>query len=103
MHGRMNAYLSPLSVHTSVASRRKNNMTPKYVVYECENCGKLFYRGVAEVLADEAEHCAVNVEMLTDNEGNVEEFPMCGCLGGDEGHTLNTERAEEATPSESAE
>lgn len=81
-------------------------MTPKYVVYECENCGKLFYRGVAAVLADEAEHCAVNVEVLNDAEGNAEEFPMCGCLGGDAGYTLNTESAEEAseasTPSESA-
>ena len=78
-------------------------MTPKYVVYECENCGRLFYRGVAEVLADEAEHCAVNVEVLTDAEGNAEEFPMCGCLGGDQAHTLNADTAEEATPSESAE
>ena len=76
-------------------------MTPKYVVYECENCGKLFYRGVAEVLADEAEHCAVNVELLNDAEGNVEEFPMCGCLGGDQGHTLNEDRAE--SPCETAE
>lgn len=82
-------------------------MTPKYVVYECENCGRLFYRGVVEVLADEAEHCAVNVEVLADAEGNAEEFPMCGCLGGDQAHTLNADTAEEAseanTPSESAE
>ena len=72
-------------------------MTPKYVVYECENCGRLFYRGVAEVLADEAEHCAVNVEVLTDAEGNAEEFPMCGCLGGDQAHTLNADTAEEVS------
>lgn len=81
-------------------------MTPKYVVYECENCGRLFYRGVQEVLADEAEHCAVNVEVLADAEGNAEEFPMCGCLGGDGAHTLNADTAEEvseaSTPSESA-
>ena len=59
-------------------------MKPKMVIYECENCGKHFYREVVEVLADEAEHCAVNVEVLNDAEGNAEEFPMCPCLGGDE-------------------
>ena len=58
-------------------------MKPKMVIYECENCGKHFYREIVEVLADEAEHCAVNVEVLTDAEGNAEEFPMCPCLGGD--------------------
>ena len=77
-------------------------MTPKYVVYECENCGKLFYRGVVDVLRDEGNDCHVYVEVLMDAEGEVEEFPMCGCLGGDQGHTLNAESAEEATPSESA-
>lgn len=52
-------------------------MTPKYIVYECENCGKLFYREVANVLIDDAEHCDVEVKLIDD-----EEFPMCGCLGG---------------------
>lgn len=75
-------------------------MTPKYVVYECENCGKLFYRGVAEVLTDDGAECHVHVEVLNDAEGNAEEFPMCGCLGGDTAHTLNEDSAE--TPSESA-
>lgn len=71
-------------------------MTPKYVVYECENCGKLFYRGVAEVLTDDGAECHVNVEVLNDAEGNAEEFPMCGCLGGDGAYTLNADAAEEA-------
>lgn len=75
-------------------------MTPKYVVYECENCNKLFYRGVAEVLTDDSADCHVHVEVLTDVEGEVEEFPMCECLGGDAAHTLNEDSAE--TPSESA-
>ena len=72
-------------------------MTPKYVVYECENCGRLFYREVAKVLADDGADCHVNVEILNDAEGNAEEFPMCGCLGGDEAHTLNADTAEEAS------
>ena len=63
------------------ANRRKKIMEPKYVVYECENCGKLFYREVAEVLTDDGAHCEVNVALL-DYEGEKEEFPMCGCLGG---------------------
>lgn len=71
-------------------------MTPKYVVYECENCGKLFYRGVAEVLTDDGAECHVHVEVLNDAEGNAEEFPMCGCLGGDGAYTLNADTAEEA-------
>lgn len=76
-------------------------MTPKYVVYECENCGRLFYRGVVETLVDDGADCHVHVEVLNDAEGNAEEFPMCGCLGGDQAHTLNADTAE--TPSESAE
>ena len=75
-------------------------MTPKYVVYECENCGRLFYRGVVDVLLDEGIDCHVHVEALMDAEGEVEEFPMCGCLGGDQAYTLNEDSAE--TPSESA-
>lgn len=61
-------------------------MTPKYVVYECEECGKLFYREVAEVLVDDAEHCEVNVCLINDANGELEEFPMCDCLGGAEVH-----------------
>ena len=77
-------------------------MTPKYVVYECENCNKLFYREVTDVVTDDSADCHVNVEVLADAEGNAEEFPMCECLGGDSAHTLNEDSAEEATPSESA-
>ena len=58
-------------------------MKPKFVVYECENCGKLFYREVADVLVDDAEHCEVNVVLLPEVEtDDIEEFPMCECLGG---------------------
>ena len=28
-------------------------MKPKFVVYECENCGKLFYRDVVETITDD--------------------------------------------------
>lgn len=59
-------------------------MKPKYVVYECENCGKLFYREVEEVLTDDGAHCEVNVSLITEGASNdIEEFPMCECLGGD--------------------
>jgi hypothetical protein len=61
-------------------------MTPKYVIYECENCGKLFYRGVEETLVDDGADCHVHVEVLND-----EEFPMCGCLGGSEDHVITEE------------
>lgn len=64
-------------------------MEPKYVVYQCEECGKLFYREVAEVIVDDAEHCEVNVTLVPEREtGDIEEFPMCECLGGDGGYTL---------------
>ena len=66
-------------------------MTPKYVVYECEECGKLFYREVAEVLTDDAEHCEVNVRLIAEKErADIEEFPMCECLGGDGGYAVET-------------
>lgn len=74
-------------------------MTPKYVVYECEECGKLFYREVAEVLTDDAEHCDVKVA-LREFEGETEEFPMCGCLGGDAQYTIDLDDCEEAAPIE---
>jgi hypothetical protein len=63
-------------------------MKPSYVVYECENCGGLFYRNVVETIVDDGADCHVQVEVLTDAEGNAEEFPMCACLGGDAAHLL---------------
>jgi hypothetical protein len=57
-------------------------MKPKMVIYECENCGKHFYRNVANVVTDDEMECHVFVENVRDNEGNPEEFPMCPCLGG---------------------
>lgn len=63
-------------------------MKPSYVVYECENCGGLFYRNVVETIIDDGADCHVQVEVLTDAEGNAEEFPMCACLGGDAAHLL---------------
>lgn len=58
-------------------------MEPKYVAYECENCGGIFYRAVTNVLVDDGAHCEVEVEILKDADGDNEEFPMCPCLGGD--------------------
>ena len=67
-------------------------MEPKYVVYQCDNCGKLFYREVAEVLTDDAEDCHVHVTLLPEAEtGDVEEFPMCACIGGDENKVIEIE------------
>lgn len=64
-------------------------MEPKYVVYECENCGKLFYREVEEVLLDDAEHCDVKVRLIAEaNSEDIEEFPMCACIGGDENYQI---------------
>lgn len=74
-------------------------MEPKYVVYECENCGKLFYREVEEVITDDAEHCDVKVKLLAEaGSADIEEFPMCACLGGDAAHTVNLDDCEEETP-----
>lgn len=64
-------------------------MTPKLVIYECENCGKHFYRDVVEVLTDDGADCHVHVEVLNDNEGNPEEFPMCACLGGNADYNVD--------------
>ena len=71
-------------------------MTPKYVVYECEECGKTFYREVATTLKDDGAECHVLVELLAqeDAEAGIEEFPMCNCLGGNAAHTLPSEDAE---------
>ncbi len=61
----------------------KNNMTPKFVVYECENCGELFYRPVDTVIEDDGANCHVTVGLYPDADGDTEEFPMCACLGGE--------------------
>lgn len=77
-------------------------MEPKYVVYQCEECGNLFFREVKEVLIDDAEHCEVKVELVAEREtGEVEEFPMCGCLGGDGGYVIGN--ISEITSSEDSE
>lgn len=66
-------------------------MKPSYVVYECENCGKLFYREVAEVLTDDVAHCEINVKLIAEKETNdIEEFPMCECVGGDGGYIIGS-------------
>ena len=73
-------------------------MKPKYVVYECENCERLFYRGIAEVITDDGADCHVVVELLPmKGTEEIEEFPMCECIGGDEAHTLNRDNSEEAS------
>ena len=74
-------------------------MKPKYVVYECENCGKLFYRNVAEVLTDDVDDCHVRVELVNEyGTEETEEFPMCACIGGDVAYVVPEAEAE--TPSE---
>lgn len=70
-------------------------MKPVSVIYECENCGKLFYRNVKEVLRDDVDDCHVIVELANDSEGNVEEFPMCPCLGGDAAYGIEWEDEED--------
>ena len=66
-------------------------MKPKYVVYECENCGKLFYREVEEVLTDDAAHCEVNVKLIAEKDSaDIEEFPMCECVGGDSAYVVGS-------------
>ena len=61
-------------------------MTPKFVVYECEECGNLFYRPVDQVITDDGAECHVFVELYQDPDGDTEEFPMCECLGGTPAH-----------------
>jgi len=58
-------------------------MTPKFVVYECEECGNLFYRPVDHVITDDGAECHVFVGLYQDPDGDTEEFPMCECLGGE--------------------
>lgn len=73
-------------------------MEPKYVVYECEECGKLFYREVAEVIVDDCEHCDVKICLVNEANGtDIEEFPMCACVGGNTQYTIDTDDCE--TPS----
>lgn len=73
-------------------------MKPKYVVWECEECGKEFYREVKTTLVDDVDHVEVEVVLLPDTNGEMEEFPMCACLGGDAAHTINTDDCEVETP-----
>lgn len=67
-------------------------MTPKYVVYQCEeDCGKLFYREVENVLLDDGAECHVIVKLVAEKDSaDIEEFPMCECLGGDGGYAVET-------------
>lgn len=45
----------------------------------------------AQVLTDDAEHCEVNVRLIAEKESaDIEEFPMCECLGGDGGYAVET-------------
>ena len=51
------------------------------------------------MLTDDGADCHVVVELLPmEGTTEVEEFPMCECIGGDQAHTLNADRAEEVTP-----
>lgn len=70
----------------------KQNMKPKYVVYECEeDCQGLFYREVEEVLTDDGADCHVKVKLVAEKDSNdIEEFPMCECVGGDGGYHVDT-------------
>ena len=64
-------------------------MKPSYVVYECENCGKLFYREV-EVLTDDVAHCEINVKLIAEKETNdIEEFPNVR-MRGDGGYIIGS-------------
>lgn len=69
-------------------------MKPKYVVYECENCGKLFYRDVVETITDDGAECHVMVQLVPEHESadSIEEFPMCNCLGGNGEYVITTPR-----------
>lgn len=68
-------------------------MKPKYVVYECENCGKLFYRDVVETIVDDGAECHVMVQLVPEHEStDIEEFPMCNCLGGNGEYVITTPR-----------
>lgn len=66
-------------------------MEPKYVVYACENCGKLFYREVKEVLEDDTDLVKVKINLISEGKTNdIEEFPMCECVGGDGGYVIGS-------------
>ncbi len=43
----------------------------------------MFYREVADVVTDDVDNCHVHVTLVPEAEtGEIEEFPMCGCIGG---------------------
>ena len=66
-------------------------MKPKYGVYECVNCGKLFYRDVVETIVDDGAECHVMVQLIAEAEStDLEEFPMCNCVGGDAAYVVST-------------
>lgn len=70
-------------------------MKPKYVIYECEECGRLFSRDVAEVITDDVDDCHVRVQLLPEyGKDDIEEFPMCVCLGGDPAAVVAIEEEE---------
>lgn len=71
-------------------------MKPKYVVYECEECGREFYREVAETITDDMDDCHVRVQLLPEyGKDDIEEFPMCPCLGGDVAHVCASDEVAE--------
>ena len=55
-------------------------MKPVKILYECENCGGHFSRDIKEVLVDDVDHVEVKIELRRLPNGEIEEFPMCGCL-----------------------
>jgi hypothetical protein len=71
-------------------------MKPTKVYYQCEECGAEFYRNVKEVLIDDAEDCHVIVDLLVNAEGDIEEFPMCACLGGAAEYTITHDTASDS-------
>ena len=72
-------------------------MKPRFVIYNCEECGKDFYREVEEVLIDDADHCEVRVKLVPENGSqDIEEFPMCPCLGGDPKYAIADAEEENA-------
>lgn len=71
-------------------------MKPTKVFYECEECGAEFYRNVEEILIDDEADCHVIVKLLPDNKGDIEEFPMCACLGGDADYTITSDSSSDS-------
>jgi hypothetical protein len=53
------------------------------------------------VLTDDVAHCEINVKLIAEKETNdIEEFPMCECVGGDGGYIIGSVKE---TPTEVAE